>query len=270
MRLSAILDAVIPALLFSGLSMAEPAARAVPAPASPAAVNQLLVSGNACGPAALLNAFRFGDDGWRKAGNAVKGADDRERILTVINGVGMRPSNHLPGRARWSRSGVGVADLRDMANEMTTGMFLPPLGDEVFFLNARETPGKLLARVRGRLSKSVRKGFPPLVSLRRYALRTRKSEPPQWIVIDAHFVTLTQIQEDPAKGSRGFGVSYIDPWGGRHAEGVIRIPDPPHMANASGQACCLEAVFPKTTVGSRLIRNHEKSFIAVSAFIGRW
>lgn len=270
MRLLAIRNTIVPALLFSGLAMAEPAARPPEVPAGPAPVNQLVVSGNACGPAALLNAFRFGDDGWHKAGDAVKGANDKERILTVIREIGMRPSKHLPGRARWSRRGVGVADLRDMANEMTTGMFLPTLGEEVFFLKPRETPEKLLERVHGRFAKSVRKGFPPIVSLRRHALRTQKSGPPQWIVIDAHFVTLTKIPADLTKGARGFGVGYIDPWGGKFAEGTIRIPDPPQMADGSGQASCLEAVFPKTAVGSRLLRNNEKSFIAVSAAIGRW
>ena len=37
-------------------------------------LNQLRVSGNACGPAALLNAFRFGNTDWQRASNAITGA----------------------------------------------------------------------------------------------------------------------------------------------------------------------------------------------------
>ena len=106
MRLSPSLRAIILALGLLEIAVAAPATQAAPVP-----VNQLVVSGNACGPAALLNAFRFGSENWRKAGAAVKGNNDRERILSVIRDIGMRPSKHLPSRARWSRRGVGVADL---------------------------------------------------------------------------------------------------------------------------------------------------------------
>ena len=74
-------------------------------------VDQLVVAGNACGPAALLNSFRFGNDSWRGVYDSVKGDGEREKIRTVIRDIGMRPSRHLPGRARWSRGGVSVADL---------------------------------------------------------------------------------------------------------------------------------------------------------------
>lgn len=236
----------------------------------PVPVNQLLVAGNACGPAALLNAFRFGNTDWQRALEAAVGANDKERIHKVIREIGMRQSKHIPGRPRWSRRGVSVADLRDMANEMTTGRFLPQLSDEVFFLNPRETPEKLLQRVHQRLSKSLSKGLPPILSLRRYALRKPSSGPPQWMLIDAHFVTLTAIHGKPARETRGFGVDYIDPWGGKYGQGMIRIPDASFLADVGGNPSCLEAVFPKTSVGEKMVRKGEKTYIAVSAAIGRW
>jgi len=237
---------------------------------SPVPVNQLLVAGNACGPAALLNAFRFGNTDWQRALDAAVGDNDKDRILKVIREIGMRQSKHIPGRPRWSRRGVSVADLRDMANEMTTGRFLPQLSDEVFFLNSRETPEKLLLRVHQRLSKSLSKGFPPILSLRRYALRKQSSGRSQWTLIDAHFITLTAIHGKPARDAHGFAVDYIDPWGGKFCQGTIRIPDQPFLADASGNPSCLEAVFPKTTVGAKMVRKEEKTFVAVSAAIGRW
>ncbi|MCU0752806.1 MAG: hypothetical protein MUF86_02905 [Akkermansiaceae bacterium] len=250
-------------------SFAAPPLREAPNPAA-APANQLLVAGNACGPAALLNAFRFGAPHWQRVSAAVKGDDDRARILTIIREIGMRPSKHLPGRARWSRQGVGLSDLRDMGNEMIMGHALPQLAEEVFFLKPRETPEKLLRRVHKRLDTSLAKGFPPVLSLRRHALRTQPGKPAQWVVIDAHFVTLTAIPHSLEKNPRSFPVRYIDPWGGRHCEGVIRIPGLPLLAGADGTATCLEAVFPETKVGLDRVRRGDTSALVLSAAIGRW
>ena len=41
--------------------------------------NQLVVAGNACGPAALLNAFRFGNADWQRRVR-LAGATDKERL----------------------------------------------------------------------------------------------------------------------------------------------------------------------------------------------
>lgn len=238
--------------------------RGAPNPsASPA--NQLVVAGNACGPAALLNAFRFGNEDWRRASDAITGKNDRERILTVIREIGMRPSKHVPGHARWSRRGVNVADLCDMANEMVSGKFLPMVVNEVFFLKPGENSDKLLKRVHQRLEKSLAKGLPPVLSLRRHALRGG-----QWVVIDAHFVTVTSVPRKLEKAACSFPVHYIDPWGGRSCQGTIGIPNPVCFGNAEGQSSCLEAVFPQTPVGRKQLRKGEKTVLAVSAGIGRW
>ena len=233
--------------------------------ASAAPVNQLSVAGNACGPAALLNAFRFGGDNWRRASDAITGKNDRERVLTVIREIGMRPSKHMQGRARWSRRGVSVADMCDMANEMCAGKYLPFVVDEVFFLKPGETSAKLLKRVHQRLDKSLAKGLPPVLSIRRHALRGG-----QWVVIDAHFVTITGVSRKLEKNESSFPVQYIDPWGGKRCEGVIGIPQPAFFANSDGQSSCLEAVFPQSQVGAKQVRKGERSVLAVSAGIGCW
>lgn len=255
--------------LLCGSAPAMPPMREVQVNAA-APANQLRVSGNACGPAALLNAFRFGAPHWQRVSLTVAGDDDRERILTLIREIGMRPSKHLPGRARWSRRGVGLSDLRDMGNEMIIGQALPQLTEEVFFLDPRETPKKLLHRVHKRFETSLAKGFPPIVSLRRYALRKQSGKNDQWVVLDAHFVTLTAVPRHLGKNPRSFPVRYIDPWGGRHCEGVIRIPEHPLLANGNGTSTALEAVFPDAQVGKDRVRRGESSALVTSAAIGRW
>ncbi len=253
-----------------GLSaMAEPGTREAPNPAAVPA-DQLAVAGNACGPTALLNAFRFGNTAWQRASNAIAGTSDKERILRIIREIGMRPSKHVPGHPRWSRRGVSLADLRDMGNEMVAGHYLPQLSEEVFFLKPRESPGKLLRRVHQRLEKSLAKGLPPVVSLRRYVLRKSSGAARQWTVIDAHFVTVTAIPRKLDKRARTFSVRYIDPWGGRHCEGTIGVPERPVFADSSGNSSCLEAVLPQTSVGKKRVSKGEETILAVSAAIGRW
>ncbi len=258
------------AALLACSAMAAPLMREAPNLAATPA-DQLRVAGNACGPAALLNAFRFGNEDWQRVSNAIAGDNDREQILRIIREIGMRPSKHVPGHPRWSRRGVSLADLRDMGNEMAAGQNLLQFSDEVFFLKPRESPEKLLRRVHQRLEKSLDKGLPPVISLRRYALRKPSTGGvPQWVVIDAHFITLTAIPRKIDKLARSFPVSYIDPWGGKRCQGVIGVPDRPLFANASGQSFCMEADFPQTSVGKTKSDKEDKTFLAVSAAMGRW
>lgn len=244
--------------LFAGPLREAPNATATPA-------DQLVVSGNACGPTALLNAFRFGNSDWQRALDNIKGATDKERIYCLIRESGMRPSQHLAGHTRWSRKGVNIADLCDMANETTRGRMLPLVSQEVLFLKKGETPEKLLRRVQQRLDVSLAKGLPPLLSLRRYVRRDGG-----WVVLDAHFTTLLSLPKKLEKGARSFPVTYADPWGGKIRSGTIAIPQRPVLSDPSGISPCLEAVFPDSSVGKKLVRSGEQSTLTLAAALGRW
>lgn len=229
--------------------------------------NQLVIAGNACGPAALLSAFRCGDKNWQRAANAVPGENDRQRLRTIILREGMRPSKNLGGRPRWSKSGVNVSDLCDMANELTQGLYLPGLGYEVLFLKPKETPAKLLDRVHGRMVKSLDKGFPPVLSIRRFVKKRGT-----WTVVDGHFVTIIGVEKKLVKGEQGFAVTYLDPWGGKRESGRIVISQATFQVGGNDPmlAPCLEAAFPKASVGKSKVGKGEATFIATSAAIGRW
>ena len=254
-----------PSSIFFALCVSALADSAAPVPA-----NQLVVAGNACGPTALLNAFRFGNPDWQRASNAIAGDTDKQRIYSIIRESGMRPSHSIKGRPRWSRKGVNLADLHDIANELTRGHFLPLTSEEVLFLKPGETQEKLLRRVHSRFETSLAKGLPPVISLRRYALRRENGNPPAWVVLDAHFVTLTVVPRKLEKNARSFPVSYIDPWGGKICQGSISIPDRAVLANAAANSPCLEAVFPEARVGKKLIRPGEPTALTVAAVLGRW
>ena len=238
--------------------------------AAPVPADQLVVAGNACGPTALLNAFRFGNLDWQRAASAIAGDTDKQRIYTIIRESGMRPSHSIKGRPRWSRKGVNLADLHDIANELTRGHFLPLMSEEVLFLKPGETQEKLLRRVHSRFETSLAKGLPPIISLRRYALRRQDKNPPAWVVLDAHFVTITSVPGNLDKNPHSFPVTYIDPWGGKICHGLISIPARPVLASAAADSPCLEAVFPQALVGKKLIRNGEPTALTVAAVLGRW
>ncbi len=234
-----------------------------------APVDQLAIAGNACGPAALLSAFRFGGEGWRKAADAVEGEDDRQRLRKIILEIGMRPSKSLGGRPRWSKSGVNIADLCDMGNEMTAGRFLPELECEIMVQKSRESHADLLERVHGRLEKSLAKGFPPVVGIRRFVKRKGA-----WEVVEAHFITVIAIPRKLEKGADSFTVTYLDPWGGRRCEGRIAISGQEFLAGNDRVdpvlAPCLEAAFPQALVGRSKVGKGEATLLTVSAAIGHW
>ena len=243
---------------------ADSALREAPNPAAIPA-NQLVVSGNACGPTALLNAFRFANQDWQRASNSIAGESDKQRIYTIIRDFGMRPSATIKGRPRWSKKGVNLTDLCDIANEMTRGQFLPLVSQEVLFRSPRETQEALLKRVLARLNTSLEKGLPPIISLRRYVKRDQA-----WIALDAHFVTVTTLPRKLDNGSSSFEVSYIDPWGGKLCRGTIAIPEPAILAEVSSESPCLEADFPQASVGRKLVRQGEPTTLALAAVLGRW
>ena len=227
--------------------------------------NQLVVAGNACGPTALLNAFRFGNGDWQRASNRITGTTDKERIYTLIRECGMRPSSHLKGHPRWSRKGVNIADLCDMANETARGQMLPLISQEVLFSKKGETQEKLLQRVHQRLDTSLSKGLPPILSLRRYVLRGT-----EWMVLDAHFVTLIRMPQKLDHGARAFSITYADPWGGKISTGSIAIPERAVLSESASTAPCLEAVFPQSSVGKKLVRSGDLTMLTLSGALGRW
>jgi hypothetical protein len=225
-------------------------------------VNQLRVSGNACGPAALLSAFGFGSEKWQEPGKAVKGDGDRARITYVIRGYGMRKSAHLE-RPRWNKtSGVGLLDLTDIANEMRGSRWLPTLRNEVLILGSRETQTKLLKRTHSRIAKSLKSGFPPIVSLQRLAMRGNGSGPTKsWHVVHGHFVVIIGLPAKLPRNATSIPIRYADPWGGRILEGTLRA-DP----NAGYPAIIADT--PETKVGKRYLKDGEASIVTLAAVIG--
>lgn len=173
------------------------------------AANQLAIAGNACGPTALLNALRFGAPPYQTAAAAIPGNDDRAQLRHIIIQHGGRRSTLIPQRNRWSRRGINAADLTDIAHELTAPhgarrvKLILPQGHDAFHTTYRQ------------LAQSLRRGFPPIISLRRYAGTQ---------VIDSHFVTVLQVPDQLPADATSFSMDYLDPLGARKCQGKIHIP----------------------------------------------
>ncbi|MEK7954010.1 hypothetical protein WKV53_26070 [Luteolibacter sp. Y139] len=228
-------------------------------------VNQLAISGNACGPAALLSSFRSGNDAWQRAASSLTGTTDREQLGQWIRLHGLLPSETLKGRKRWTNAGINVEDLVAATNEMTRPLYLPAVIHEDLFTRRGETQAALLRRTHQRLEKSLSKGIPPLLSLRRFALRGGK-----WIPLQGHFVTVTAVPRKLGNDEMSFGFAYLDPWGGKRGQGEFRLPAVPVLAAAGQPAPCLEALVPTANIAKKDVRAGEMTVVVPAAVIGRW
>ena len=230
-----------------------------------APVDQLRLSGNACGPAALLASFRCGSPAWQRGATSLPGSSDREQLALWIRRHGLQPSGTLKGRKRWTSAGINVEDLITATNESTRPLYLPPVAGDDLFLRRGEKPDALLRRVRDRLDRSLAKGIPPLLSVRRFVLRDGA-----WTPIEGHFITITAVPRKLARGEHSFPIRYLDPWGGKRAEGRLTLPPRPLLAPAAQTAPCLEATLPAANIGKRQVRRGEATALVPAAIIGRW
>ncbi|WP_367872944.1 hypothetical protein [Luteolibacter sp. Populi] len=227
--------------------------------------NQLSISGNACGPAALLSSYRCGNAAWQTAAASLPGSKDREQIGKWIRAHGLRPSETLKGRTRWTSAGINVEDLVTAANEMGKPLYLPVLVHDGLFVQRGESGEELLQRVWRRLNASLEKGVPPVLSLRRQVLRKDR-----WTPVQGHFVTVTGIPKKLGKGEGGFQVVYLDPWGGKRCEGWLKVPERAVLSGEGQASPCLVAEFPAVNIGKKEVRRGEVTAVVPETVIGRW
>lgn len=253
-------------LLLTGCA-SQPGGGRLTAP-NPAAkpVNQLALSSQACGPAALLYAFSAGNDDWQRAHTAVDGETDRQRLAYIIKRYALQPSRHLNGHQRWSRrGGIGSADLVDMGNEMATGLFLPGLRSETLIAGSAGSHQRLLQLAHRRLATSLTKGLPPILALKRNARPAANPSPAVWRIVEGHYVVVTDMPARIARDADSFDIGYMDPHGGKQQTGILRIPE-----GAGPTLPWLEFTSPDTPVGRRLVRRNEQSIVTATALIGRF
>lgn len=225
-------------------------------------IDQRALSAQACGPASLLNSFGSGSPRWQAAAQ-VPGDTSREKLAYVHRRYALHPSDVTNGR-RWNRrGGVNLADLTDMANEMASPYQLPRLRNEVLFRGDHETSAELLNRAHRRLADSLRRGLPPIVSVRRTLRQPRTTAEMLGTSSRGHFLVITEVPRTLDTLPTSFPISYIDPWGGQRRTGSIRITS--HTSTP-----CLEAVLPQSEIGMRELRTGKDSLLTLASVLGSW
>lgn len=235
-----------------------------PVPDSPP-VNQLRTDGNACGPACLLDAFRSGSAKWQKSIGKIEGESDTAQVKKIIFQYASRGSRLDPKKTRWNRrSGISGLDLVDIANEIRSERWMGTVKQEIFFKSPRESDADLLRRVHKDLSSSLKKGLPPILSVRRVAWRAPMgTDTKSWLTLKRHYLVLTGLPATLPRKATSFPVTYHDPWGGKRYQGTVRLPD----ARSAGLATLISD-FPQSTIGQSLVRKGEPSCLSLSSAIG--
>jgi hypothetical protein len=255
-RLGVVLTLLVLSMLDSRAAEAKlnaPNSRAKP-------VNQLVISGNACGPAALLTSFRLASPAWQDIESALPGSNDRSRLSYLIKHYGMRPSKHL-GRTRWdARAGVNLLDLTDIGNELRGTRSLPTLDSQILLRKDRESGAKLLKRCHRQLSRSLHRGLPPVVGLQRLTAR-RIAGTPSWVTVHGHFVVITGMPRTLKRGATWMPFQYADPWGGKKRMGIVKF-------DQSKGFPALVVEMPYSNFGRNKLKKGEPSIVILSSCIG--
>ena len=173
----------------------------------------------ACGPTAILNSLRFATGAEREIFPTLVGSDDATRLRFLIDRwFAGRASTVADGVKRLDSHGCFVEDLAAGFNDLlsennqpaATSGFLDRRADE-------KSDRQFLRRVHGNLADSLRRGLPPVISLRSFVARKHygESDTSRWGIARHHFVVVTSVPEKLAENDLGFRFEYIDPYGGK-------------------------------------------------------
>jgi len=201
-------------------------------------INQIPIQKNGCGPASLINAYRSASPKWSKATEKIIGNTDKEQFDFMVKYYGKIFSR-------------------------------PKLKHTTHFINAQSGYELLLEDTHKHLKKSLKAGFPAILSLKRFAQRGSR-----WRQVHGHFVTLYQIPSSIPYGAKSFEIKYIDPWGGSIKTGSIKIPEKTFYAVDNSakkltfrKSPTLVVDFPESNLGKHLLKSNERSATILAASI---
>lgn len=233
-------------------------------------IDQIPIHENGCGPIAQLNAYRFSSREWRITTDKLRGSAT-EQFSNLTRNYGRHISPHAYGHFRWNEaSGMVPRDLLDFINVFHKKVKLPTLSFSELFLKTGEGHQQLSTRARKNIEKSLAHGFPPILSITRFAKIRTLSGGYRWAQVSSHFVTILAMSPDNESPGT-IGLTYLDPWGGRKLHGTLRAPIGVFYAvNISSRHRpkmrknpCLVADFPDSHVGiSRLAHDTPNALIA--------
>lgn len=189
-------------------------------PSEGATIDQMLHSKKACGPAAMLNAVKFGAPA---AYQQLLGADEETRLRFVIDRYFRKPSTTSPNAMRFTDlGGTGHADLAAAMRDLAEEHGLPEIISGELLRAVDENSRDFLFRIHRQLLFSLDRGVLPIIALRsQFTQQDEETGEWGWRAMADHYVVVFSVPNRLAEGELGFAFEYIDPDGGRMATGFI-------------------------------------------------
>jgi len=181
-------------------------------------------SSEACGPAAMINALRFGTLEMQKASDSLMGNDDRARLRFVIDRYFRNAQSEVfPKVKRLWHKGVLPADLRNAFNDLLKDNQLEPMTSLELDRQDGESDRDFLERVHEKLKRSLKRDVPPIILLRTYAVMPKEegSAGVVWKATNSHFLVVTRVPTKLRKQDMGFVFDAVDSNGGRLISGYV-------------------------------------------------
>jgi hypothetical protein len=191
-------------------------------------ISQYVVGENACGPTALLYAFKLGRKDMRDIYDKLIGSTDAEKLRSLIQSHGNKPSQTKYHRTRLeAKSGMAPMDMAATAIDLLSSLETKPsdfnlLSQSMVRRDSESAAGKFIARVHGYLKRSITNKV-PVVSIVVPYMGTYKPEKNVnvWSEHTGHYVVITGVPETLAEGSLSFNVEYLDPATGRSNQALL-------------------------------------------------
>lgn len=156
----------------------------------------------ACGPCAIIHAFRYASEDWSTSGFDKKSYLQQADYITHT--LGSTPSTSHTGKTKWNpQRGMSILDLTAIANTLSPRSIIafPP-------------PSALSAQHKI-LSKSLKKGFPPIISIKQQIHKKFRSQKGYyWIATKGHFVTIIRLSPNIDTENQEFWFDYLDSFDG--------------------------------------------------------
>jgi hypothetical protein len=173
----------------------------------------------ACGPTALLYAFKFGNPVMKAAYAQFPGSTDSDKLKNIVKIFGKRPSKTTYHSVRLDpNNGMAPLDVHATVNDMLSARDGQPILQSQTL--ARETleskPGAFLKRVHASLRTSILNKVPVVSIIVPYAGKfDGEKNTNVWSEHNGHYVVVTGVPDSLPEESLGFSFQYLDPETGR-------------------------------------------------------
>jgi hypothetical protein len=198
----------------------------VPVP-SEKIIRQGLLSENACGPAAILNALQFGNENLQSVYQKIPGESANDKLIYIADHYGKNASVVEKGKTLFGIDrGMMADDILPFFNAILGQYNVPQLQETYGDLAVGESTMAHLRRMHGYLVQSIRSGVPVVASIRSFATQKDPVDGQmKWQGVAAHVILITKVPGELQPFQKGFNFEFIDPSNGTVEEGYLHIED---------------------------------------------